>query len=668
MSTTTAPPALDPKARLRAAQDALRAGQTDDAVALFRAAFDDAPDASAAAVGLARALDARGERPAAQAVLRALIDTAPTHANVLAAARQWKAMDDTATLRIALTGHGTLDSLADHLRVAAAQADLVGAVYVSGFDQWAQDLLAPDSALCAFRPEVVFLRLDPDALFPVHAADPLADTDTLAAERAAGIARLGALLDAARRNLPGATLVVHTFALPEHAPLGLLDLSAPNGQRARIDALNAALLGLVGERMPQVVALDQERLEAGFGKARVRDARMWYLASIPYSDAFLPVVARAQVRILRALRGKTRKCVVLDLDNTLWGGVVGEDGPERLQVGGTAAPGNAFADFQRALDTLRRRGVLLAVCSKNNPDDALPVLESHPGMVLRREHFAALRINWRDKASNLVEIARELNIGLDSLVFLDDNPAERGQVRQRLPEVLTPEMPRDPALYARTLAELDVFDTLALTAEDLSRSRLYAEQQERHAFAEAAAGDLHAYLHGLDIVVRLAAPTPHTLPRIAQLVNKTNQFNVTTRRHTEAQVVAMAADPDWMVCAAEVADRFGDSGLTGVAIARRRDPDTWELDSFLLSCRVLGRGVEDALLHAVAQAARAAGARRLLGRFVPTPKNAPAADFFARMGFARTGEEGEETLWEMALDTPELPVAIPPWLRLEPAA
>lgn len=661
MTTTS-----DWKSRAREAQTHARAGRDDQAEALWRSILEEAPDAGGAATGLADLLDRRGDVSGAQDVLRRLIDAAPTHAHVLAAARLWQRWEGSAVVRAALTGHGTLDSLADHLRVASAQAGVPAAVYCSGFDQWAQDLLPPTSPLYAFAPDVVFLRLDPAALFPRTAADPFADADALDAERRDGIAQVRGLLEALARSAPAATVVVHTFPLPEFAPLGVADLTAPESQRARFEALNADLIALIRERAPRALALDQERLEARFGKERVRDERMWFLGSLPFSDAFLPAVAREQTRFLRALKGKTRKCVVLDLDNTLWGGVVGEDGVEKLKLGGQSAPGNAFAAFQRALDVLRRRGILLAVCSKNNPDDALPAIESHPEMVLRKESFAALRINWQDKATNLVEIARELNIGLDSLVFLDDNPAERGQVRQRLPDVLVPELPRDPALYARALQELDVFDTLTLTAEDRSRSQLYAQQQERQAFAEqAAAGDLHAYLHGLDMSVRLGRADAYTLPRIAQLLNKTNQFNVTTRRYTEAQVADLAGDASAMVCWAHVRDKFGDSGLTGVAIARS-DGDAWEVDSFLLSCRVMGRGVEDALLRYVAEAARAAGANRLRGRFIPTAKNAPAADFFSRMGFAPTGE-GEEpgaTLWERTLSA-ETDPGWPAWLRVE---
>ncbi|MFM7320019.1 MAG: HAD-IIIC family phosphatase, partial [Armatimonadota bacterium] len=585
MSDTPSADEFDPRARLRAAQAAARDGRHDEAAATFAEVAARLPDSAPAAVGLSRARAALGEIEPARAALKALIERAPTHANVLAAAREWEALADSLSLRAALIGTGTLDSLGDHLRVAAAHAGLPLALHVGGFGQWAQELADPASPLVAHAPEVVFLAVAADALLPLHADDPFAPKEALDQERSEAVDLLSGLLDAASSRLPSTTFILHTFAVPEHAPLGVADPAAPSGHRARFAEVDAAVRALAAQRAPRVVLLDQERAEAAHGKGRVRDDRMWYMASLPYSESFLPVLAKSQVRVLRALKGRTRKCIVLDLDNTLWGGVVGEDGVDRLHVGGTAAPGNAFADLQRVLARLKERGVLLAVCSKNNLEDALPALESHPGMRLRPTDFAALRINWDDKATNLVSIARELNIGLDSLVFLDDNPAERGLVRERLPDVLVPELPRDPAGYARLVRELDVFDTLAVTAEDRDRAKQYAEQRERKAFEETAAGDLHGYLHGLGIRVRIDAGHAGNLPRIAQLINKTNQFNATTRRHTEAQVAAMASSPDWVVRAMDVADKFGESGLTAVAIARTTEP-FWEIDSFLLSCRI----------------------------------------------------------------------------------
>jgi len=643
----------DLKAAIKFAQELSREGKTDEAERQWRSILEVHPDSLAATKGLVQILNSRGEQGLAQDQLRRFVSAYPIHANVLAAAQQWEAWektgDDVKRIRIAIVGSGTLNSLSSYLRVAVASVGLQPVVYTGEFGQWAQDLLAPDSPLFKFAPEIIIIAVDTQTLFPVNALKFAPTAEEIDVELKSGIAHINELLSSAQKYAPAATVVLHTMAVPDYSPLGILDLSSQGGQRQRIEAINAAILSLLQEQYKRVIPLDLERIEARHGKSNVRDERMWYMASIPYDPSFMAVLSREYLRTIVAVRGLTKKCIVLDLDNTLWGGVVGEDGYNGIKLGGTAAPGNAFADFQKALDTLRQRGILLALCSKNNAADVWPVIDNHPGMVLKREHFAAVRINWQDKATNIVEIARELNIGLDSLVFLDDNPAERGLVRQQVPQVTTVEMPKDPAYYTRTLLSLDLFETVALTEEDLRRGALYQEQQARKQFEEstAEAGDLKAYLRGLQIQIKIDTANSFTIPRIAQLINKTNQFNVTTRRYTEAQVRSMAEDIDnWGVYSINVSDRFGDSGLTGVALVEK-SRDSWKIDSFLMSCRVLGRGIEDALLHKIITDAKAHGAQELIGEFIPTEKNAPSADFFVNQGFTFIEEANTAMIWKL---------------------
>ena len=640
------------------ARTAERQGRTSDAESAYSSALADNPASSTAALALVRLLDARGERRRAQDVLRRFVAVAGTNTAVTAAARQWEAwqntpLDDAVTIRVAVTGAGTLGSLGTHLRVACAQAGLHPFVHVGEFNQWAQDLLVPTSALHAFSPDVIMLLLDAATIFPKTVGDVDGNESALSAERTEGLAQIDALLDAAARHSPGATVIVNTFAVPDRSPFGILDLTGEYGQRARIATLNAGLAQLARKRQG-VLLLDQERVEARHGKTRVRDARMWYLASMPFSESFLSVLAAEYMRFIRPLKGRVRKCIVLDLDNTLWGGVIGEDGVDGIKLGGNDAPGNAFADFQKALDGLRRRGILLALCSKNNPDDAWAAIDGHPHMVLRREHFVAHRINWDDKASNIRAIARELNLGIDSFDFIDDNPAERALMRERVPDALTVELPQDPAYYTGTLLDLDVFESLGLTEEDRARSDMYVQAQARRVFEEQAqAGtDLTSHLESLGMTVAIDRATSFSIPRIAQLINKTNQFNLTTRRYTEAQVREMASSPDRLVYSISVSDRFGDLGLTGVAIVETGS-SAWVIDSFLLSCRVLGRGVEDALLAHVMSKAKANGAASVEGLFIPTAKNAPARDFYPTRGFTRrepAADGGDVHVYERALD------------------
>jgi len=357
---------------------------------------------------------------------------------------------------------------------------------------------------------------------------------------------------------------------------------------------------------------------------------------------------------------------VLDLDNTLWGGIIGEDGLSGICLG-DAPPGNAYAAFQRRLKGLTRRGVLLAINSRNNPEDAIEALETHPDMVLRPEDFAAMRINWKSKVENIREIARELNLRLDALAFWDDDPAERERMRAMVPEVLTIEVPRDPALYERTLAQAAEFDALALTEEDRARGHMMAEGRARGA-ARARFESEEDFLHSLEIRATVAAPNAVTLPRFAQLTARTNQFNLTTRRATEADLARRIASGRTLARGLRVSDRFGDEGWVGFALFEREGEGA-RLDTFLLSCRVIGRKVEHAFLAACLEELRAAGVSRVEASYRPTPKNALCEGFLAEAGFSRTGETPEEISYSLNLSggTPPLPGHIT-LVRHEPTA
>ncbi len=647
---------------------------------LKSASSGDVPLSAALATARAREQDSRGAFAEARNGLRQWLAESPTVANTAAAARQWEnweanPLPGETELRLSVLGTGTLGPLGRYLRVAVAGMGLHPRLHVGEFNQWAQELLDGHSAVYAFAPEVIALCIDVHTLFPRTCDDPFLTETEQEAERVSGVQTLLRGLQAASRHAGQAFVILHTFAVPDEAPLGILDARTIDNQRERIARINRDIADAVRMDYPRVFLLDQERMEARFGKSRVRAPRHWYMASVPFSDEFMQAIASDYVRVLKPLKGLTRKAIVLDLDNTLWGGVVGEDGMASLKLGGTAAPGNAFRDFQAALNNLRQRGILLALCTKNNENDVLPVLRDHPEMLLRLDAFAAVRINWDDKATNIASIARELNIGLDSLVFLDDNPAERGLVRERLPAVLTPDLPRDPALYVSALQALDVFETIALTDEDRRRGEMYLEQRERREAeqkitgAETEGGETGGvadYLADLQIVVELSPSTPFILPRIAQLINKTNQFNLTTRRTTEAEIQAKVDDPaSWAVYSATVRDRFGDSGLTGVAVVHKTG-NMWEIDSFLLSCRVMSRGIEQALVNYIAKRARQAGADTLRGLFIPTAKNTPAADFYARMGFSRDEPtmKSDGEYWIADLADSALLADNPAWLTI----
>jgi FkbH-like protein len=618
-------------------------------------------------LALARASESAGAATEAMAAYLEAARQNPDHATTLSIAERLVALaaavpvaPAAAGVRVAILGSSTLDHVRGYLEIACRLAGLAPQFYVGPFDQYAQDILDPASALYAFAPDVIVLAIHGRTLFaPLY--DTLFDLDVDArhSQIADAVEHVTSLL-AQLTVRSGALVLLHTFATPQHSPLGTLDYRDPLGQTQVFHILNDTLAAVVRERFPSVHLVDEDRVYGRIGKRNVTDPRMWLVARISIGEAALGAVTAEYMRFIKAAKGRSRKCLVLDLDNTLWGGVVGEDGPTGIALG-QEAPGSAYRAFQEAILGLWKRGVILAINSKNNEQDALEVLERHPEMILRPQHFAAMRINWLDKATNLRAIAEELNIGIDSMVFIDDNPAECALMRSALPEVLTVQLPADPALYRRLLLDMTDFDTLALTEEDRQRGMLYSQRRERQHWESQHADALDGYLAELGLVVEVARADDFAIPRIAQLIGKTNQFNLTTRRHTESDVRRFAAVDDHIVLMARVRDRFGDHGLVGAAILIQQD-SLWIVDTLLLSCRVLGRGVETAVLSAIVAAAREDGTATLRGLFIPTSKNEPARDFYARHGFTHVADHEGTELWE--LDLRQHDVSPPEWLVL----
>jgi FkbH-like protein len=353
----------------------------------------------------------------------------------------------------------------------------------------------------------------------------------------------------------------------------------------------------------------------------------------------LPRLADADLALIRAATGMVRKVLVLDLDNTLWGGVIGEDGLEGIRVGPPHADGEAFVMLQHYARELKERGVLLAVCSKNNAADARLPFERHESMVLRLDDFAAFVANWEDKPANLIRLSEQLGVGLDSFVFVDDNPVERALVRRELPEVAVPELGSDPARFVETLAQGRWFEALTLSGEDRERHAAYQANAARREL-EAAAPDLEAFLRQLQMEVAHGPVSAGNLARVAQLVSKTNQFNLTTRRHPPEALRQFAADPAGWTQAFRLKDRYGDNGLVGVVIAVPAGESAWEIDTFLMSCRVIGRGLRRYMLATLLKTARERGITRVTGLYAPTPKNAMVAAMYPDAGFAPEPTDG----------------------------
>jgi FkbH-like protein len=540
------------------------------------------------------------------------------------------------TARVWVTGSYTTAQLSAMLPLGALPAGLALTVREGGFDQYRQDVLDPASALYRFDPDYVVLAVHEGAAELPELSSAPADDIAREAERWRSLWSLLAERSRAR-------VVQHTFAVRPDPALGNLAASVPGCRQHMLQALNLRL----GEAAQGRVSLvDCDRLAGAFGKLRWFDDRYWARSRQAVALDAVPGLARQTAAVISAAAGLSRKCLVLDLDNTLWGGIIGEDGMAGIRLGGDAV-GEAFTAFQEFLLQLKRKGVILAVASKNNPADAREVFERHPEMRLRLDDVAVFLANWEDKPASIRRIAQTLNIGLDALVFVDDNPAEREAVRQLLPDVDVVQLPGDPAGYVQALARYPWLETASLTDEDRRRTEQY-QARARIADLEAQAASMEEFLEGLEMRARIAPFDELRLPRIAQLVNKTNQFNLTTRRYSETELRRFSEDDRYVHLCLELRDRFADHGLVAVLIARQAG-DALDIDTFLMSCRVIGRTVEAAMLDRLCREAVRRGCDRLLGRYVPSPKNALTKDVYERLGFVLSGREGPATVWTLDL-------------------
>lgn len=534
-------------------------------------------------------------------------------------------------LRIAVAGAATTDLIARAVAVGAAQEGIAPVVYQSPFGAWRQEALDGGSALHKFAPDLVVLVTDwRDAVTPLPLGTPGAEVDAAIAHTIAGYR---AVWDALRAGAANRRIVQHLPAAPAAQLGGIAELRNPASPRAQVTAMRAAMLAAG----PDIAFLDTEGLAP--------DAAAWFGAKLPFAQDNLPDYVARFRSVLRQITGRAKKVLALDLDNTLWGGVIGDDGVEGLALGPDTPKGEAFAAFQTYAQALAARGVVLAVCSKNDPAVAATGF-THPHSVLAASDFPAFECAWTDKAGGLRRIAQTLNLGLDSIVFVDDNPAECALIRAELPEVTVVELGDDPAAFIALLEEGRWFEAQGLSAEDLARGAAYQARAQATA-SQADAADLDTFLKTLEMRGRVFIAEGAALTRIAQLEGKTNQFNLTTRRHNDAAIAAFAARPDAIVLAATLADKFGDHGLVSSLIAVV-EGDALLIESWLMSCRVFSRTLEHFMLREVIAQARARGLTRIIGNYVSTPKNTVVADLYPRLGFTEV-EPG--TRWERPTTT-----------------
>jgi FkbH-like protein len=542
--------------------------------------------------------------------------------------------------KLGLISNATTDFICPALAATAPRHGIALECIAAPFGQVAQQVLSPDSEIKRAKPDAVLVAADFRGL-------PLRPTPGDAAAAQATVTQVLDHLTAIREGIKQdgeAICILQTIARPVEPYFGSLDLVTPGTLRHLIDAVNRGIAtSLIGT---EDILLDVAGLAEAVGLAEWHSPMEWNLAKVPFASTFLPLYADHVCRLIGALRGKSRRCLVLDLDNTLWSGVIGDDGLEGIVIGQGDATGEAHLTVQQAALSLRDRGIVLAVSSKNDDEIARLPFQKHPEMVLREDHIAVFQANWNDKASNIKAIAEELSLGLDAMVFLDDNPTERGLVRRLLPQVAVPELPEDPSLYARTLMASGYFEAITFSAEDRDRGDFYRDNARRVALQKQA-GDVDAYLASLEMAISFRPFDEVGRARITQLINKSNQFNLTTQRYTEAEVRDIGRDPDHYTLQVGLTDIYGNNGMISVVICRR-NRDDWYIDTWLMSCRVLGRRVENAILREILEEGSRRGVHRIIGTYRPTLRNKMVEDYYAKLGFSMMERKEDETvLWEL---------------------
>jgi FkbH-like protein len=606
--------------------------------------------------------------PGLLAEIRQMVHSGARAADFVFAAARLKKMAEAGAraaglryLRTYIVRSVTVEPFLPYLAVHSALAGFYLETRVGSYGAFIDDLMNEAGGLCSWQPALTLLFTDvEDIAGGLHRACAAADEAAIATETQEAASRFSSMLEAFRNNSTSRLLAQGLF-LPDLTAQGdVADANSPSSELAAVTTINQALAAAC-RKIGDAVYFDQDRIAARYGRAGWRDPRMFLSARIAVAAPHFEAYSRALAQSIRALYVPSRKVLCTDLDGTLWGGIVGEDGPDGIETG-AAFPGNCYRVYQQYLKGLSERGILLTIASKNNEAEVQEAFRARAAdLSVALSNFVSVKIGWGEKADSLRAMASELSLGLDSFVFVDDSPAECAAIARHLPEVLVVEVPQaEPWALVQKISALGAFDTLGVTEDDRNRTEEYRAQSKR-AQLESSIGSREDFLKSLHIVCTIGDGMA-ALPRTVQLINKTNQFNLTTRRHSAADVGKLAGQDGGSVLTARVADCFGDNGVVGVAIYLLHGTNAY-IDTFLLSCRVIGRGIETALLGYLAAGARRRGAERLFGEYVATSKNQVAADFYPRHGFVKAPEKpqhlvtGEGLLYECDLVSgiPEIP-------------
>ena len=541
--------------------------------------------------------------------------------------KAWKNRPDgLPVVKAALLGDSATQLLAMALRGEAVRRGICLDLFEAEYGQVERQLADLSSDLYAFDPAFVIVFQSSHKFAVAHAAAGPAEKERMAGQRLAFIESV-----CANPALKGKKIICFNYPCLDDAVYGSYASKVASSLPAQIGELNQGLTAL-SRNYPALFLCDLAAVQSRFGNDWLFDAPVYTSTEMVLSVDALPVVAARVLDIISAVRGQVRKCLVLDLDNTLWGGVIGDDGLEGIQLGHGLGIGKAFTEFQLWIKKMKERGIILCVASKNEEKTAKEPFLSHPEMVLHLEDIAVFKANWQTKVENIRTIREILNIGFDAMVFLDDNPFEREMVRQGIPGITVPELPEDPACYVDFLSGLNLFETASASGEDLDRTRQYQEEAARVSFS-GTFEDEAAYLASLGMEAEVSGFTAFNTPRVAQLTQRSNQFNLRTVRYTADEIATAGADPGRICLALSLKDRFGSSGLVVVVMLRREDAGTCFIETWLMSCRVLKRGMEEFTLNTMVEAARSAGFRRIVGEYIPTAKNAMVRELLPKLGF-----------------------------------
>src|SRR3989344_1270704 len=559
-----------------------------------------------------------------------------------------KKNDSMPELKVAFLANFTINGLPEILKVKSYQESIWVESYNAPYNQYVQEIINPTSGLYLQDPNLVFLLLDVEQFlgdffyFPYRYS--VEQRKELVAEKIKEIEDLLSLLQERSK----AKVVINEFVVPAYSSRGIIESKQEYGLTESIHKINESLRAIC-KNNKRLFAFPLNSFLAHCTLNPLAEPKLKYLADMKFSSSGLISLASEYFSYIYPSASKTKKCLVLDLDNTLWGGVIGEDGVEGIKLG-PDKEGKPFLDFQRKILELFERGVILAINSKNNHEDAMEVIRNHKYMLLREDHFACIKINWQDKANNIKEIAKELDIGVDSIVFLDDDKTNRALIRELIPEVAVIDLPEDVSLYPLVIKNLKFFNLFNITKEDAERGKMYIDQKKRSVF-KLSVDDLDTFIKKLEIKVLVRLADESTLNRITQLTQKTNQFNLTTKRYKDEDIYELFRADHYLVESVMVADKFGDYGTTGVVIIKKDLVEKcWNIDTFLLSCRILGKNIEFALMKDIIEKAKIAGMKSIKGIFIPTKKNKPAENFFEDCGFitAKNQNEAREYIFDLS--------------------